>query len=1019
MHLPCTSLMLFQVLALHTLVLCCQASTFTDQTDKQALLEFQSNLSPNSRVLLASWNESFDLCNWTGVTCARKHKRVTSLNLSGMRLTGVISPSIGNLSFLTTLSLALNAFHGSIPPEVGKLFRLRHLNLSNNVLGGGIPRGLSNCSSLLTNDLSSNNLEHDIPPELASLSSLVFLSVRGNALTGTFPASFGNLTSLERLDLSFNRMEGEIPDSMSRLTRLTFLRLALNKFSGVFPPAIYNLSSLLFLSIPSNSFSGQLRPDVDLLFPNIQVLFLGGNRFEGQIPSSLANITSLRELDIASCKMTGSIPLSFGRLHNLEILGLNYNSLGSYSPRDLDFLGSLTNCTQLQYLGLGHNRLGGTLPHAISNLSSQLTYLFLGRNLISGTIPLDIGNLVNLQTFKVEENLLTGELPTSLGMLTRLEKLMLQSNMMSGEIPSSLGNLSMIAELYLYNNTFEGTIPSSLGNCGYLLKLGLDFNTLHGSIPQELMEARSLLVLNVSYNDLTGNFPSEVGELENLIQLDASHNRLSGRIPQTLGSCLSLEEITLNRNLFEGSIIDIRGLRDLEFLDLSNNNLSGSIPGYLVNLSSLQYVNLSVNSLEGPVPTEGAFGNFSQVFIFGNMNLCGGISELQLKPCPVQGEVKRERSSMKKKIAIGIGASVVTLFVMGIIISLCWFKKRNKNDRVSNMYSSTTVPVHERVSYEELHNATGGFSGENTIGSGNFGVVYKALLGPENRAVAIKVLNLSKPGAAKSFSAECEALKGVRHRNLVKLVTACSSIDYKGNEFRALVYDFMPNGSLDTWLHREGTGDTTASTSRALTLRERFSIAIDVASALEYLHVNCHDLIAHCDLKPSNVLLDDDLTAHVSDFGLARLLLKFDQEAFLNQLSSAGVRGTVGYAAPEYGMGGQPSIHGDVYSFGILLLEMFTGKRPTDELFEGNFTLYSYIKSALPERVLETVDKLILQRGLMRVGFPVAECLTMVLELGLRCCEELPRNRLAMTEVVKELFTMRERFFKTRRIARR
>nr|VDC66578.1 unnamed protein product [Brassica rapa] len=193
MHLPCMGLILFQVLALHTLVFYCQASSFTDQTDKQALLEFQSNLSPNSRVSLASWNESFDLCNWTEVTCAWKHKRVTALNLSGMKLSGVISDSIDNLSFLTTLSLAHNSFHGSIPPEVGKLFRLQHLNLSNN-LG-------------------------------------------------------------ERLDLAYNRMEGEIPDSMSRLTRIKFLRLAQNKFSGVFPPAIYNLSSLLFLSIPTNSLS--------------------------------------------------------------------------------------------------------------------------------------------------------------------------------------------------------------------------------------------------------------------------------------------------------------------------------------------------------------------------------------------------------------------------------------------------------------------------------------------------------------------------------------------------------------------------------------------------------------------------------------------------------------------------------------------------------------------------------------------------------------------------------------------
>ena len=274
----------------------------------------------------------------------------------------------------------------------------------------------------------------------------------------------------------------------------------------------------------------------------------------------------------------------------------------------------------------------------------------------------------------------------------------------------------MIAELYLYNNSFKGTIPSTLGNCSYLPYLGLDYNMLHGSIPQELMEARSLVSLNVSYNNLTGDLPSEVGKLENLIQLYVSHNQLSGHIPQTLGSCLSLEDISLNRNLFEGSIINIRDLRDLKLLDLSNNNLSGSIPGYLVNLSSLEYVNLSVNSLEGPVPTEGAFRNFSQFSIFANINLCGGIPELQLKPCSVLGEIKRVK---KKKIVIGIGAGVA-LFVLSVIIGIisrCWFKKRNKNDRVSNMYSSTAVPVHERVSYEELHNATGGFSVGNTIGS--------------------------------------------------------------------------------------------------------------------------------------------------------------------------------------------------------------------------------------------------------------------------------------------------------------
>ncbi|KAF2614818.1 hypothetical protein F2Q70_00013831 [Brassica cretica] len=313
--------------------------------------------------------------------------------------------------------------------------------------------------------------------------------------------------------------------------------------------------------------------------------------------------------------------------------------------------------------------------------------------------------------------------------------------------------------------------------------------------------------------------------------------------------------------------------------------MSGDIPSSFGNLSMVTQIYLYNNdfkgsipsSLDGPVPTEGIFQKSRNVSVFGNKNLCGGGAELKLKPCL---ETKaREHSSTRRKIAIGVGAAV-TLFILSVmvIISLSWFKKRN-----------------ERVRYGELHSATGGFSLGNMIGTGNFGVVYKAFLGPENRAVAIKVLNLKFHGAAKSFIAECEVLKSVRHRNLVKLLTVCSSIDFKGDEFRALVYKFMPNGSLDMWLHGEDQLEGTNNTSRPLSILERFNIAIDVASAVEYLHVNYHDPIVHCDLKPGNVLLDDDLTAHVSDFGLARLLLKFDQQS---SLSSSSIRGTIGYAAP-------------------------------------------------------------------------------------------------------------------------
>ncbi|WZZ34704.1 hypothetical protein YC2023_018105 [Brassica napus] len=228
-----------------------------------------------------------------------------------------------------------------------------------------------------------------------------------------------------------------------------------------------------------------------------------------------------------------------------------------------------------------------------------------------------------------------------------------------------------------------------------------------------------------------------------------------------------------------------------------------------------------------------------------------------------------------------------------------------------NPTPSALETFHGNISYRDIRTATDDFSLSNLIGSGSFGTVFKALLPTMDKVVAVKVLNMERRGAKKSFMAEFESLKIIRHHNLVNLLTACSSIDYQGNEFRDLIYEFMPRGSVDMWLHRKEVED-----------------------------------IAHCDLKPNNVLLDYDFTAHVSDFGLARLLLKFDEEYILNQLTSAGVRGTIGYSTPEYGMGG---IHGDRYSFGVLLLETFTGKRPTSELFEGNYTLHSYTKSALPD----------------------------------------------------------------------
>nr|DAD26687.1 TPA_asm: hypothetical protein HUJ06_028155 [Nelumbo nucifera] len=254
--------------------------------------------------------------------------------------------------------------------------------------------------------------------------------------------------------------------------------------------------------------------------------------------------------------------------------------------------------------------------------------------------------------------------------------------------------------------------------------------------------------------------------------------------------------------------------------------------------------------------------------------------------------------------------------------------------------------------------------------------------------------------------AECKAMRNIRHRNLIKIITVCSSMDFNGNDFKALVFEFMPNGSLEEWLH---PGEEKKGQPRKLHFLIRLNIAIDVASALHYLHHQREVPIVHCDLKPSNVLLDNDMTARVSDFGMSRLLSNSTKKLTQKQLSSFAMKGTIGYAAPEYGMGAEVSTHGDVYSYGILLLEMFTGKRPTAEIFKEGLDLHNYCKMALSEGVLEIADPLLLygeeieQHGnnefLSGWRHKMPECLVSVIRIGVACSAEFPRERMEMNDV--------------------
>ncbi|OWM82334.1 hypothetical protein CDL15_Pgr001908 [Punica granatum] len=972
------------------------AFSLTNETDYHALLAFKGEIASDSSDALSSWNDSIHFCAWTGVICGKKHQRVTQLLLPSLQLVGPLSPYIWNLTFLRVLDLDDNHLKGVLPEEIGQLSRLQNLALSNNSFEGELPRNLTNCADLRGLYLYGNNLRGQIPDELGSLMKLTELELSSNSFTGEIPSVLGNLSTLTGLDLSQNPLRGSIPPQLGYLSKLEFLQLGLNNLSGHIPPSLYNISSIQTFALAENNLSGSLPSYLFLAFPELEGLYLGGNKFSGLVPSSIANASRAVMIFFAKNALVGPVPSDLGGLTNLQRFNLEENNLGTEEGDDLSFLTSLTNCSKLQELSVDNNRLKGVLPDSVANLSSTLRAFTVYRNFISGSIPSGIGNLVNLQFLALGENMLTGRIPSSIVKLSELQQLYLNQNNLSGMIPSTLGNMTSLSELVLEYNRLEGTIPASLGDCTHLSLLDIDENLLVGVMPPELFGVSSILFLSLAGNHFTGPIPSLVGNLANLQRLDVSENNMSGEIPSTLGDCLVLEYLYLGGNRFDGTVSNsIANLRGLKTLNISRNNFSGQIPGFLAELPFIEGIDLSFNKFEGEVPNKGIFQNLSAVLVAGNNDICGGPPSLQLPKCNGgKAEKDRERTSSRRTVlAITVTVSIFSLLV-GIIAIILYRSKKSKRGNAS-MFS--TEDHYPKLSYGELSHATNGFSPTNMIGEGSFGAVYKGVLPSSGQIVAVKVLKLGEQGASKSFMAECEALRNIRHRNLVKTITACSSIDFRGEDFKALVFEFMLNGSLEKWLHPVPEEIRGADNNTRLSVTQRMNVAIDVAAAVHYLHHQCQTPIVHSDLKPSNVLLDSDFSAHVSDFGLAKFLAV---RASGTQSSSIGARGTIGYVPPEYGVGGKVSTRGDIYSFGILLLELFTGKRPTDPMFSGEFDLREFVKRSLPDGLNQVLDPLLC---LGSVQGCLQQCLLTVLRVGLMCSAMQPNERTDIGEAAAEL----------------
>ncbi|XP_057466024.1 LRR receptor-like serine/threonine-protein kinase FLS2 [Actinidia eriantha] len=889
------------------------------------------------------------------------------------QLTGTIPSHIFNISSLEIIAFTSSGLSGDLPVDMCYgVPQLKFLYLSLNKLSGEIPPSLHRCSELERLSLSYNNFTGPITSGFGNLTKLEHLYLGENHIQGSLPSDIGNCTNLRDMNLGYNNIAGSIPQEIGKLHNLEGLDISVNNLSGPIPSSIFNMSTLQSLALTINNLSGYLPSNTGDWLPNLRELYLDGNSLTGVIPNSLSNASKLNFLALSVNSFTGYIPNTLDKLELLQGLSFGHNNLASKSSV---LEPSLMNCKHLRTLWIEDNPLNAILPETIGNLS-YLESLGMNNCEFMSNMPRAIGNLSNLITIDLQDNDLDGTIPPTIGQLEKLQRLNLGSNKLQGSIPNDLCHLRNLAYLFLSDNKLSGSLPACLGNVTRLRTLHISSNGLTSGIPSALWKLKDLLNLYLSSNSLSGEVSLEIGNLKVVNEIDISRNQLSGDIPSSIGSLQNLLNLSLAHNQFQGIIPpSFASLRSLEYLDLSENNLSGSIPKTLEQVSYLKHLNLSFNKLEGEIPERGPFANFTAQSFIGNKGLCGA-PRFQVQPC-TSAHHRSKKALVLVAYILPISAAILLTLVSIIALTRC----QKGKTRIPNQENLFPWMTPERFSHQELLRATNGFAECSLIGKGSFSSVYKGTLS-DGRMVAIKVFDLEMEGSLKSFDVECEVMRNVRHRNLIKVIGSCSNLDFK-----ALVMDYMHSGSLDKWLHNPGY---------CLDILQRMNIMIDVASALGYLHHGYSTPVVHCDVKPSNVLLDEDMVAHLSDYGIAKLFSKDESTVQTKTM------GTIGYIPPEYGSKGIVSTKGDVYSYGIMLLEAFSRKKPTDEMFVEEMSLKQWVNNSLRQASIEVIDADILTNN--DEHFVVKEqCIKFIMELALSCCADSPEERVDLENIIATL----------------
>ncbi|XP_011002771.1 PREDICTED: probable LRR receptor-like serine/threonine-protein kinase At1g53430 [Populus euphratica] len=867
------------------------------------------------------------------------------------------------------------------------------------------------------NDRIQSNVTCDCTFENNTVCHVISFKLKGFNLTGVLPVEFRNLTQLLEIDLSRNYLNGSIPGSLAELPNLQSLSLLANRLSGSIPREIGSFTTLKSLVLEDNLLGGSLHPDLGNL-KSLERLLLSANNFSGTIPDTFGNLKNLNDFRIDGSELSGKIPDFIGNWTNITTLDLQGTSMEGPIPSTISLLKELTILRISDLKGSS-----STFPDL--KYMTKMEKLILRNCSMTGSIPEYLGNMADLDTLDLSFNKLTGQIPGPLESLTNIKFMFLNNNLLTGEVPAWI--LESRKELDLSYNNFTGSAEQSCQQLPVNLvssHVSTGSNKISWCLNKDLVCTRksqyhslfincggsSETVGDNEYEDDTttggaAEFASiserwgysstgtHIGNDDGAYKATNSYGlnvtgegfyRTARLAPQSLkyyGLCmlagsykvqLHFAEImfsnnqtfsSLGRRIFDISIQGKVVEANFNIMEEAGGvgiGITKVFDGIIVNGSTLEIHLYWSGKGTTAVPDRGVYGPLiSAITVTPNFKVDNG-------------------GGLSVGAIIGIVAApcVLAALVLLVLRKKGYLGGKDLEDKELRALDLQTG----YFSLRQIKHATNNFDPANKIGEGGFGPVYKGMLS-DGSVIAVKQLSAKSKQGNREFVNEIGMISALQHPHLVKLYGCC----IEGNQL-LLVYEYLENNSLARALFGRDEHQI------KLDWQTRKKILLGIAKGLAYLHEESRLKIVHRDIKATNVLLDKDLNAKISDFGLAKL----DEEE--NTHISTRIAGTIGYMAPEYAMRGYLTDKADVYSFGVVVLEIVSGKSNTNYRPKEEFVYLLDWAYVLQEQgnLLELVDPS------LGSSYSKIEALR-ILNLALLCTNPSPTLRPSMSSAVKML----------------